>query len=138
MELCHQAKFQDISCYLYLLTPPYSGGTLPLLATGVTLTGASAVNITAGGGSFLLNSPLDPSIGYTVFAYLQPTNVAGRNAITGGSASGALEYDIYNGNQDFLIEYLSDVGHGTASIPTTSFSLLDLAVDANGASLIPA
>jgi hypothetical protein len=26
MELCHQAKFKEVSCYLYLLPPPYFVG----------------------------------------------------------------------------------------------------------------
>lgn len=111
----------------------YSGSTLPTVAPYVTPNGSSAVNITAGGGSFVLSSSLDPSSGYTVFAYLQPSTTSGRNALTGGSASDALEYDIYNGNQDYLREYNQDVGKGTATIPTTNFSLLDLAVNSAGA-----
>ena len=111
----------------------YSGSTLPTVAPYVTPNGSSAVNVTAGGGSFLLSSSLDSSSGYTVFAYLQPSSTSGRNALTGGSASGALEYDIYNGKQDYLREYLQDVGNGAATIPTTNFSLLDLAVNSSGA-----
>lgn len=101
---------------------------LPTLATGVTPNGSDAVSISAGNGSFLLNTSLAYSSGYTVLAYVLPTNTSGRHALTGGSAGYALEYDIYNGNQDFLQEYQNDVAHGTATVPTSGFSLLDLAV----------
>ena len=111
----------------------YTGGANPGLVSVVTPNGGSAVDITSGAGSFLLSSPLDPSSGYTVFAYIEPTSTSGRHALTGGSSSGALEYDIYNGNQDYLQEYQADVGHGTATIPTTSFSMVDLAVNSSGA-----
>jgi hypothetical protein len=108
----------------------YSGGSIPTLASFVTPNGASAVNIAA--GTFLLSSALDPSSGYTVIAYLEPFNTSGRHALTGGSSPTALEYDIYNGTQDYLTEYTSDVGHGLATVPTNSFSLVDLAVDSTG------
>ena len=103
--------------------------TLPVLNYLATPNGSAAVNITAGNGSFLLTSSLVGSSGYTVFAYIMPTNTTGRHAITGGSASYALEYDIYNGNQDYLQEYQVDVGHAATNVPTTSFSLVDLAVN---------
>ena len=90
------------------------------------------MDIDASGGSFLLTSSLSQSGGYTVFAYVEPSNTSGRRALTGGSASTALEYDIYNGKQDYLTEYTADKGSGTATIPTTSFSLLDLAVNPRG------
>ena len=114
-------------------TAYYSGSTLPTAAPYVTPNGSAAVNVTAGGGSFVLSSSLDPSSGYTVFAYLQPSTTSGRNALTGGSASGALEYDIYNGKQDYLREYLQDVGTGATTIPTTNFSLVALAVNSSSA-----
>jgi len=110
----------------------YSGGINPSLVSSVTPNGGSAVNITSGAGSFTLASSLDPASGYTVFAYLQPSSTSGRHAVTGGSSPGALEYDIYNGNQDYLTEYTADIGHGTATIPVSSFSLIDLAVNSSG------
>jgi hypothetical protein len=110
----------------------YAGSSTPALVPFVTPNGASAVSV-SGNGSFVLSSSLDPSSGYTVFAYVMPTNTAGRHAITGGSSATALEYDIYNGNQDYLTEYTADIGHGTATIPTNAFSLIDLAVNASGA-----
>jgi len=116
-----------------------TGGSpaLPTLVPFVTPNGGSAVNFTAAGGAFNLNSPLDPSAGYTVFAYVMPSNVTGRHALTGGTVlpigSGALEYDIYNTNQDYLQEYDTDVAHGHALVSTTSFSLVDLAVNSAGA-----
>jgi hypothetical protein len=116
----------------------YSGTTMPSLVSSVTLSGASAVNVSAGGGSFVLISSLDPSSGYTVFAYIEPSLTSSREALTGGANPGALEYDIAvavsNGNQDYLKEYQVDVGHGNATIPSNSFSLIDLAVNLSGAS----
>jgi hypothetical protein len=107
----------------------------PALVSAATPNGASAVSIGSSGGvhsgSFLLTSSLDPSSGYTVFAYFEPTTAAGRNAFTGGSAGGALEYDLNGGHQDFLQEYQADVANGTATIPTNSFSLIDLAVNSS-------
>jgi hypothetical protein len=45
-----------------------------------------------------------------------------------------LEYNFYQGNQDYLIEYVGGGGSGTTTIPTTSFSLVDVAVNSSGAS----
>jgi hypothetical protein len=112
-------------------TAYYTGTTPPTLASFVTPNGSSAVNISSGSGSFLFSSSLDPSAGYTVFAYVMPTNTTGRHALTGGSSSGALEYDVYNGKQDFLQEYQVDVASGTNTVPTNSFSLIDLAVNSS-------
>ena len=108
-------------------------GTLPTLATFVTPNGGSAVNIASGGSSFQLASTLSPGSGYTVFAYVKPSSTSGRNALTGGNTSDALEYDIFNGKQDYLREYNADVAEATTNIPTTSFSLIDLAVNSSGA-----
>jgi hypothetical protein len=114
----------------------YSGSSIPTLVSGATPNGGAAVNLT-GAGSLLLASSLDPSLGYTVIAYVEPTLTSARLALTGGSSPGALEYDIAvavsNGNQDYLKEYQVDVGHGNATIPTSSFSLIDLAVNSSGA-----
>jgi hypothetical protein len=111
----------------------YSGSSIPTLLAGVTQNGSSAVNL-SGNGSLVLSSALGYSSGYTVFAFIKPTTGVGRNALTGGSVNNALEYDIYNGPQDYLREYLQDVGHGNATISTSSFSLVDLAVNSSGAS----
>ena len=108
---------------------------LPTLVPMATPNGASAVGITTNNGSFAMNSSLAQGSGYTVFAYFMPTNTSGRGAITGGDGYGALEYDVTGGYQDYLIEYTSDVGHGNTNIPTTSFSMIDLAVNSSGASL---
>ncbi len=112
----------------------YSGSTTPSLVSGVTPNGGSAVNISAGDGSFVLTTPLDTNGGYTVFAYVLPANsTSTRGALVGGEGYSALEYDFYNGRQDYLNEGNTDVGHGTATISTTSFSLVDLAVNSSGA-----
>jgi hypothetical protein len=110
----------------------YAGGSNPTLDSFVTPNSSSVVNIATGGGSFQLASPLDPSSGYTVLAYVKPASTSGRRALTGGSSPGALEYDIYNGKQNYLREYLQDVGSGNATVPTSGFSLLSLAVNASG------
>ncbi len=113
----------------------YSGGANPTLDSIVTPNGSSAVNIASGGGSFVLASPLDPTSGYTVFAYAKPASVTGanRHALTGGSSSGALEYTFYQGNQNYLIEYVGFGGYGNATVSTSSFSLVDIAVNSSGA-----
>ena len=115
-------------------TATFANGTLPTLAA-VTPNGSSAVDIIGAnasygvGSHFGLLNPLSSASGYTVFAYIEATGSSGsRQALTGGSGSGALEYDIYGGHQDFLREYVQDVGSGTATVPTSSFSLVDLAV----------
>jgi hypothetical protein len=112
-------------------TATYSGSLTPILVSGVTPTGSSAVSL-SGNGSFLLASSIAPLSGYTVFAYIKPTTGVARNALTGGSAATALEYDVYQHNQDFLTEYTLDIGHGTAFVPTTSFSMVNLAVNSSG------
>jgi hypothetical protein len=117
------------------------GGTggaevLPTLVNGATPNGSPAVDITAGNGSFLLSSSLAASSGYTIFAFVAPAVVSGgsRYALTGGSSPGALEYNFYQGQQNYLEEYVGGGGAGTATIPTTSFSLVDLAVSSAGGS----
>jgi alpha-L-rhamnosidase len=112
----------------------YSGSSNPGLVSAATPNGSAAVNLT-GAGSFLLAALLSPINGYTVFAYVQPArpNGSGRQALTGGSSPTALEYDIYNGQQDYLTEYTTDIGHGNAAIPANRFSLLGLAVNTSGA-----
>ena len=118
----------------------YSGPALyaPTVVTGATPNGSSVLSLTqpssGSGGSLLLGTSIPYASGYTVFAFMEPTTGIPRNALTGGSSQNALEYDIYNTHQDYLTEYTSDVGHGNAVIPTTSFSLIDLAVNSSGAS----
>jgi hypothetical protein len=104
------------------------------LASGVTPNGSSAVDIAGANGTFFsLANSISGSSGYTVFAVVEPTGASGaRQAITGGSAPYALEYDVYNGTQDFLQEYKLDVAHGTTTVPSSSFSLLSVAVNSSG------
>jgi autotransporter-associated beta strand protein len=108
--------------------------TLPVLASGVTPNGSSAVDIIATNGSFNFSSSLSGASGYTVFAYVMPTTDTGgsRFALTGGSAGYALEYNFYQGHQNWVSEYQGGGGPGTATIPTSSFSLVDLAISASG------
>jgi len=119
-------------------------GTKPTLDLGTTPNGSSSVGLNLGntnGNGFTLASPIAYASGYTVFALVDPGTTSGRRALTGGSSNNALEWDVYNGNDDFLREYLQDVSNGSATVPTGSFSELDLAVnssasafDFNGAS----
>lgn len=111
----------------------YSGTSAPTVVASATPNGSSALDLT-GSGSLLLGTSIPYASGYTVFAYIEPTTGTGRNALTGGSVNNALEYDIYNGPQDYLREYLQDVGHGNATVSTSAFSLVDLAVNSSGAS----
>ena len=74
-----------------------------------------------------------------MFAYVNPTivsNSTSRYGLTGGTtpSSGTLEYNFYQGHQNYLQEYVGGGGAGTAAIPTNSFSLVDLAVDSTGGS----
>ena len=120
----------------------FNGATVPLptLLSGVTPNGGAAVNISNGGGLFSLATPLDPSSGYTIFAYVMPSVVNGsRYALTGGNGAGAttgaLQYGFYGGHQNYLNEYVgSEQASGTANISTSTFSLIDLAVNASGVS----
>jgi len=115
----------------------YTGGTKPALASGATPNGFPAVNIASGGSSFLLVSPLSQTNGgYTVFAYIMPSSVTGgsRYALVGGSSPGGLEYNFYQGHQNYLVEYTGGGGAGTATISTSAFSLIDVAVNSAGGS----
>jgi hypothetical protein len=109
----------------------YSGTQNPTLVASATPNGSTVVNVLTNDGSFLLASSLDPSSGYTVFAYIQPTNNTGPQAITGGSSSGALEYSIKNLKQHYTVEYVADIADGSTNVSTNSFSLVDLAVNSS-------
>jgi hypothetical protein len=121
----------------------FLNGTTPTLAAAVTPALLSAVNIIGSnasygvGSHFQLNTPIsDTGGGYTVFAYIASTRpTSQRSAITGGSNGGALEWDFYGGNDDFLREYQADVAHGNAIITIDgTFNLVDLAVNSTGSS----
>jgi len=109
-------------------------GTLPTLQTGVTPNGSSAVNL-IGNGGFNLVSSITGGSGYTVFAFIKPLAPSGgRYALTGGSSPYALEYNIYSGHQNWLSEYQGGGGAGTATISTSSFSLIDVTASTSGGS----
>ena len=114
-------------------------GSLPTLVSGLTPNGSSAVGLNLGhttGIGFTLASSLSGANGYTVFALIEPTTDTGgsRFALTGGSSSSALEYNLYQGHQNWLNEYQGGGGAGTGTISTSSFSLIDLAVTSSGGS----
>ena len=115
----------------------YAGGTKPTLVTSATPNGSTVVNIANSGSAIYFNlaSSLSASAGYTVFTYMKPSTTSGRNAITGGSAGGgnALEYGFNGGKQCYIIEYVGGGGSGSSNIPTTSFSLMNLAVNSSSA-----
>jgi hypothetical protein len=108
-------------------------GTLPTLVSGATPTGASAVDL-PGNGGFTIPTGISGASGYTIFAVIAPTvdSVGGnRYALTGGN-TGSLEYNLYQGHQNWLNEYVGNGGPGTGTIPTGSFSLVDLTVSGTG------
>ena len=108
-------------------------GTLPTLVSGATPTGASAVDL-PGNGGFTIPTGISGASGYTIFAVIAPTTDTGgsRFALTGGN-TGSLEYNLYQGHQNWLNEYVGNGGPGTGTIPTTgSFSLVDLTVSGTG------
>jgi hypothetical protein len=51
------------------------------------------------------------------------------------NVGGALEYNVNSGVQDATVEYGNDIVSGTATLSTSSFSLMDLAIDGSGSSL---
>ena len=108
----------------------------PTLAPLATPSGATAVDILTNDGSFELATSLTANNGYTVFAYVKPSVVSdggARFALTGGSSSGALEYNFYQGTQNYLLEYVGGGGAGNTSIPSNVFSLVDVSVNSSGA-----
>jgi hypothetical protein len=111
----------------------YSGSSTPTVVTGATPNGSAAVSLT-GTGSLVLSSAISDAGGWTLFTYAIPVDGSGRNAFTGGSASNALEWDVYGHQDDFLKEYTADVAHGTGTVSTSVFSLMDLAVSPSGSS----
>lgn len=111
-------------------------GTIPTLATGVTPNGSSAVDL-PGTGGFNISTPVSTSTGFTVFAYIEPTvvnNGGNRFAITGGGSANSLEYNFYQGHQNWLSEYEGGGGAGTATISTSAFSLIDVVASVTGGS----
>jgi len=108
------------------------------LDAGVTPNGSSALAFTGSSGGFELGTPLSAASGFTVFAYFQlsAAKFNSRNALTGsafgGGGIGTLEYDVYQGKQGALVEETAAIDNGTAVLPTTSFSLIDLAINGSG------
>jgi len=115
----------------------WSGAGLPTLDAGVTPNGSSALAFSGSSGGFELGTALSASSGFTVFAYfeLSAAREGSRNALTGsalGGGIGTLEYDVYQGKQGALVEETAAIDNGTAVLPTTSFSLIDLAINSSG------
>ncbi len=119
----------------------FLNGTTPTFDVGVTPDLLSAVNIVGAnasygvGSHFQLNTAISGASGYTVFAYIAPTADTGgsRFALTGGSAGGALEYNLYQGHQNWLFEYVGGGGPGTGTIPTDgSFSMVGVTASGSG------
>ena len=114
----------------------YAGTVKPTLVTSATPNGSSVVSIANSGSSIYFNlaSSLSAGSGYTVFSYIKPSVTSGRNALTGSSGGGTLEYGFNGGKQTYIVEYAGRGGTGTATIPTSSFSLIDLAVNSSAGS----
>ena len=111
-------------------TATYSGTSMPTLAAGVTPNGSSAVHF---GGQGILSLASSISGGsYTAFAYLQPAAGAGPFCMFGGTGYNSFEYRIYNGHQDSLLEWSADLGSGSGTVSSSSFSLIDATVSSSG------
>jgi hypothetical protein len=123
----------------------WSGSGLPTVSTGVTPNGSSALDFTGITHSgFELATPLSAASGFTVFAYFQLASTTGdgggdgRNALTGsalGGGFGTLEYDVYQGKQGALVEETTGLGSGSATLSTSAFSLIDVAVTSGAGNL---
>ena len=127
----------------------FAGSPLPnpTLSLGATPNGLAAVSLLGGTSAFTLENSLAGGSGYTIFAYCEiastTSNNSGNadsvNALTGSTLNanvgGALEYNINSGLQDATVEYGNDIVSGTATLSTSSFSLMDLAIDGSGSSL---
>ena len=112
-------------------TATYAGSSIPTLATGATPNHSSAVNF-AHAGVFNLLTSLPGTSGYTVFAYVEQNATSSTYALTGGTGVGGLEYRINGTHQDSLREYQQDLGSGSGTLSTLSFSLIDVAVSSAG------
>jgi len=113
-------------------TATYSGTSMPTLAAGVTPNGSSAVNF---GGQGILSLASSIGVGggsYTAFAYIQLAAGSGPYALFGGTGNGSFEYRIYNGHQDSLLEWQADLGSGSGTVSSSSFSLIDAIVSSSG------
>jgi hypothetical protein len=107
----------------------------------------AAVSLLGGTSAFTLQNSLAGASGYTIFAYCEiastTSNNSGNadsvNALTGSTLNvnvgGALEYNVNSGLQDATVEYGNDIVSGTATLSTSSFSLMDLAIDGSGSSV---
>jgi hypothetical protein len=119
----------------------------PTLSLGATPNGLAAVSLLGGTSAFTLQNSLAGASGYTIFAYCEiastTSNNSGNadsvNALTGSTLNenvgGALEYNVNSGLQDATVEYGNDIVSGTATLSTSSFSLMDLAIDGSGSSV---
>jgi hypothetical protein len=103
-----------------------TAGVAATLATGATPNGSDAV-VFAGNSFFKLATGItagNGATGYTAFVFAEPTSTADGSFFGGGG--GSFQYRVVNGNQDVVQQGETDVGHGTATVSTTSFSLLDV------------
>jgi len=127
----------------------FAGAPLPnpTLSLGATPNGLAAVSLLGGTSAFTLENSLTGGSGYTIFAYCEiastTSNNSGNadsvNALTGSTLNanvgGALEYNINSGLQDATVEYGNDIVSGMTTLSTSSFSLMDLAIDGSGSSV---
>jgi hypothetical protein len=127
----------------------FAGAPLPnpTLSLGATPNGLAAVSLLGGTSAFTLQNSLAGASGYTIFAYCEiastTSNNSGNadsvNALTGSTLNvnvgGALEYNVNSGLQDATLEYGNDLVSGRATLSTSSFSLMVLAIDGSGSSV---
>lgn len=101
------------------------------LTANATPNGSSAVSFT-GLGSLPLTTAINPTTngGLTFLAFLEPAAANSGAIISGGS--GGPEWRIQGGKQQLLRANQALFGTSTTTVPTSSFSNINVAFDANG------
>ena len=101
------------------------GAVAATKATGATPNGSAAV-VFAGNSFFNLATGISAgngATGYTAFVFAMPTTTSGTFF---GGGGGSFQYRVTSGSQDVVQQGQADLGHGTATVSTSSFSLLDV------------
>jgi hypothetical protein len=104
----------------------------PALVANATPNGSSAVAFTGSQAFSLLNAIPTSSTGYTAFVYAEPTSTSGEAGTFFGGGSGTFQYRV-NGAQSVVVQGQVETGHGNTTLPTSSFSLIDVTTNSTGA-----
>ena len=99
----------------------------PTMTANATPNGSSAVTFNGSTG-FVMTRKIASSSGYTAFAFLEPATTSGDQGIVGGD-SGNFYYRLANGQQAALVDQARDLANGSAVLPTSSFSNINVASD---------